>query len=304
MPGVRRAPLASRGAAPEPPPGPAECSPRRPSGSGSERASRAPPRGRSPVPRPVQARAASPASARRGPAASARSQPRLHPAGGREATTAHPPSPPPCFPRSPSVLTPRLRSGAGRGWRGEGAGPAEAPLGREHTAPSRCRRAARGHVTRLFRQRPGVHRAVPPQRRLCQSAPARAQAVPRPTTKRRRRRQTGRGSQGACALSPSLLWGRRRAVTRFGALPCRCQVPPVGARAGWRPWKAPASVRLWAARSLARLSAFMARSGLAELRPSRDGVRDGLYRRQRIPSPIFWNAAQDTTDFRGRFCLL
>lgn len=39
------------------------------------------------------------------------------------------------------------------------AGPAEAPLGREHTAPSRCRRAARGHVTRLFRQRPGVHRA-------------------------------------------------------------------------------------------------------------------------------------------------
>lgn len=37
-----------------------------------------------------------------------------------------------------------------------------APLGREHTSPSRRRRAPRGHVTRPFRQRPDLHRAATP----------------------------------------------------------------------------------------------------------------------------------------------
>lgn len=58
---------------------------------------------------------------------------------------------------------------------------------------------------------------------------------------------------------------------------------------GWRPWKGsgepPESLRLWVSHSLARLSAIMApsarHSGQAELRPARDGGRDGLYR---IPS--------------------
>lgn len=100
-----------------------------------------------------------------------------------------------------------------------GAGPAEAPLGREHTAPSRCRRAARDHVTRLFRQRPGVHRAAPPQRRPRQSAPARAQAVTRPTIERRRAEgQRQRRDMRAAAIFSA--GGRCGAVTRPGAPPC------------------------------------------------------------------------------------
>lgn len=72
--------------------------------------------------------------------------------------------PPPEGRRGPSK--PR---GSGMG-SGDAARPPEARLGspgallgREHTAPSRRhRRAARGHVTRPFRQRPDLHRAARP----------------------------------------------------------------------------------------------------------------------------------------------
>lgn len=76
--------------------------------------------------------------------------------------------------------------------------------------------------------------------------------------------------------------GRCGAVTRPRASPCRGQAPALG-RLGVLE-----SLQLWVVWSLARLLAVMAlsarHSGQAERRPARDGGRDGLYRRQRIPS--------------------